>query len=317
MPGPRERRGARPDGPDVTRRDVASPHLVEAAVPYRRAVPPMRIATFNLLHGLSLRTGRADPDGLRQAAQLLAADVLGVQEVDRDQPRSGGVDQTALVAEGTGAAHWRFLPTVHGTPGESDWQPAHAPGALAALSAPEPSSPGGWASGEDGLSRAYGIGLVSRWPVRQWAALHFPGAPVALPLLVPGPTRPRVHRVPDEPRAALLAVVETPDGPVSVVTTHLSFVPGFNLRQLRTLTRWARGFPAPRLLVGDCNLPGAVPARVSRWRRLAKAPTYPSYRPRAQLDHVLGDGFDGEVGPVHALPLPVSDHCGLVVELRR
>ena len=48
------------------------------------------------------------------------ADVIGLQEVDRFQPRSGGVDQTAVVADALGAEHWRFVPALHGTPGE-DW----------------------------------------------------------------------------------------------------------------------------------------------------------------------------------------------------
>ena len=135
-----------------------------------------------------------------------------------------------------------------------------------------------------------------------------------MPLLVPG--EKGLPRIPDEPRVALAAVLEGPRGPMTVVTAHLSFVPGWNIAQLRALTRWARTFPGPRLLTGDLNLPGALPGLVSRWRQLARVATYPSYRPRVQFDHVLADGIaQGAVQNRQALRLPVSDHCALVVDL--
>jgi endonuclease/exonuclease/phosphatase family metal-dependent hydrolase len=120
--------------------------------------------------------------------------------------------------------------------------------------------------------------------------------------------------VPDEPRLALAAVIEGPVGPVTVLTAHLSFVPGWNVRQLRAIARWARSMPAPRFLLGDFNLPGAVPRLVTGWTQLARVPTYPSWRPRVQLDHVLADR-PTSVDATHALRLPVSDHCALAVDL--
>jgi endonuclease/exonuclease/phosphatase family metal-dependent hydrolase len=130
--------------------------------------------------------------------------------------------------------------------------------------------------------------------------------------MVPG-SRGLTH-VADEPRIALAAVVAGPRGPVTVVTAHLSFVPGWNVRQVRAITRWARSLPGPRLLIGDLNLPGPVPSLVSGWTRLARAPTYPSWRPRVQLDHVLADR-PTTVTRVDAVQLPVSDHCALVVDV--
>ncbi|MGK5523302.1 endonuclease/exonuclease/phosphatase family protein, partial [Micromonospora sp. URMC 107] len=55
----------------------------------------MRLATFNLLHGRSLADGLVDPDRLTAAVTALDADVLALQEVDRDQSRSGKLDLTA------------------------------------------------------------------------------------------------------------------------------------------------------------------------------------------------------------------------------
>ncbi|HVE31695.1 MAG TPA: endonuclease, partial [Mycobacteriales bacterium] len=41
----------------------------------------MRVASFNILNGRSLADGEVDAERLRDAAKLLDADVLGLQEV--------------------------------------------------------------------------------------------------------------------------------------------------------------------------------------------------------------------------------------------
>ena len=259
----------------------------------------VRAATFNLLHGMSPRDARVDADLFRESLRTLDADVLGIQEVDRYQPRTGGIDQTAVAAEVLGAAWWRFTPSVHGVPDEDPHWVA--------------------ATEDDGartVGPTYGIGLISRLPVRQWWVRRFAPAPFRLPLLVPGDRRPRVMVVPDEPRLALAALVEGPAGPLTVVTAHLSFVPGWNVRQARSIARWAAQLPQPVLLMGDFNLPGTLPGRVTGWTELASGPTYPSYAPKVQLDHVLGRGLSADDVTGHRVwALPVSDHCALSVDL--
>lgn len=253
----------------------------------------MRLATFNLLSGRSLTDGGIRATDLTAAAAALDADVVGLQEVDRAQDRSAGVDQTALVADALGAGWSRFVPALDGTPGGA-WSASRTDdGALS-------------------LGPSYGVGLVSRLPVLSWRVRRFGPAPFGMPLYVPG-NRGLTH-VPDEPRLALAAVVDGPAGPFTVLTAHLSFVPGWNVRQLRAVVRWAAALPGPRLLVGDFNLPGAVPRLVSGWTQLARVPTYPSWKPRVQLDHVLADR-PTPVAAARALRLPVSDHCALVVDV--
>ena len=58
----------------------------------------MRIATFNLLHGLDVRSNRVDLDAIAEAIDALDVDVVAVQEVDRGLPRSGELDQVAELA---------------------------------------------------------------------------------------------------------------------------------------------------------------------------------------------------------------------------
>jgi endonuclease/exonuclease/phosphatase family metal-dependent hydrolase len=150
--------------------------------------------------------------------------------------------------------------------------------------------------------------------VRSWKVARFPAAPVGLPLRVAG--RRGLVQVADHPRVAIAAVVELPQGPVTVVTAHLSFVPGWNVRQLRRVVAWVRDLPPPYILAGDLNLPGTLPRAISGWTQLARIATYPSDRPTVQFDHVLATGFTADdVRGATALSLPVSDHCALAVDL--
>ncbi|MCG6499084.1 endonuclease/exonuclease/phosphatase family protein [Kitasatospora sp. A2-31] len=220
----------------------------------------LRIATFNLLHGQPLapdggpRPFPADPDApLAEAVAALDADVLALQEVDRYQARSGGTDQTAAAAKAMGAADWRFAAALHG-------RPAPVAGWL-----PDPAAPPGiqvYGPGEvgDHAPPSYGTALLTRLPVRHWRARRFAPAPFGLPLRVAG--RRGLTPVPDEPRAALAAVLEGGRGPFTVVAAHLSFVPGWNMAQLAAIRRWIADLPRPYLVLGDFNLVGAVPRTV-------------------------------------------------------
>lgn len=253
----------------------------------------MRLATWNVLNGISLSDGVVDAGRLRTAAAQLRVDVLGVQEVDRGQERSHGLDLVAEIAAGTGAVAARFVPALVGTPG-GQWRP-------------------GTEADDAAGDLGYGVGLVSTYPVRSWHVLRMAAARVRSPILLPGSRQ--VLWLHDEPRVCLAAVLQTPYGLLTAATTHLSFLPGWNVAQLRRLTRWLRRLPGPYVLLGDLNMP-ALPARAATgWSVLARRPTYPSPEPRVQLDHVLGSGALPPVRSVETPVLGVSDHRPLVVEL--
>lgn len=253
----------------------------------------MRLATLNLLNGMSLQDRSVSPAALVSAVQELRADVVGLQEVDRGQPRSHGADLTRSVAEAMDAEHWRFVPALLGTPG-GQWRAATD-------------------DDTDSEEPAYGIGMVSRWPVESWHVTRLPASPLRSPVLIPG-TRQLIW-LQDEPRVGLAAVVSTPTGRMTVATTHLSFVPLWNGKQLRTLTGELSRLPGPRVLLGDLNMPPPVPRLLTRWQVLARTPTYPAWEPRIQLDHVLGSGALPTVSTVECPQLAVSDHRALLVEL--
>jgi endonuclease/exonuclease/phosphatase family metal-dependent hydrolase len=253
----------------------------------------VRLATWNLLHGRSLTDGQVVAARLAAGARTLDADVVGLQEVDRGQTRTGGRDLTAEVAEATGAVAWRFVPAVVGTPG-AVWR--------AALD-----------SDEQDRGEHFGIGLVSRYPVRSWHVVRMRAAAVSSPIVLPGSRK--VVWLRDEPRLALAAVVETPLGVMTIATAHLSFLPGWNGAQLRRVTAALARLPGPRVLLGDLNMPPPFPRLLTRWTPLARTPTYPTTGPRVQLDHVLASGTVPPVRSVSTPALPVSDHRPLVVEL--
>jgi len=129
-------------------------------------------------------------------------------------------------------------------------------------------------------------------------------------------------KVSDEPRLAIIANVETPLGTITVANAHLSFVPGYNVKQLRKLTKYLVDRPNPVLVIGDFNLPGKVANFVSRWESLATLPTYPTFNPRIQFDHIISRGLAEETvrkakNSAEVMPLAISDHCALVVEITK
>jgi endonuclease/exonuclease/phosphatase family metal-dependent hydrolase len=253
----------------------------------------MRVATFNILHGRTVGDG-VNPQRLWDCVRRLDPDVLALQEVDCDQPRSDRTDLTAVAAEAMGAVEHRFVAAISGTPGAT-W--------MAATGNEQPGT------------AAYGIALLSRYPVASWQVVRLPRIPMRFPMYLPGPDRVMV--VNEEPRAAVIAQLHTPVGGLTVVNTHLSFVPGWNRRQLRRLIHDLRGFPGPRLLIGDLNM---TPRAVRRWsgmRALAVAATFPAETPDRQLDHILTDDDRLRSGATEAELMSISDHRPLVVNLDR
>ena len=268
----------------------------------------MRIATWNLLHATPIIGAGRDVDLVEQA-RLIRADIIGVQEVDRGQPRSNHNHQLQDIAVGLELPYWIFAPALIGTPGEQ-WESAddsaiHLHGdALSQSTSPQ-----------------YGNGIASRYPLDQIEVMRFKAAPMSLPLAVPSDDGWRMLKVADEPRVAIIARAQTPLGPMTIATTHLSFVPGFNVKQLRSLSKALAKRGLPSLLFGDFNLIGKLPQRVTGWDSLAHTPTYPVVKPRIQFDHILARGLASETvksarGRAQRMALGISDHCALVTELK-
>lgn len=275
----------------------------------------VRIATWNLLHARKiapvLEGGANKPTELtpvEERANLgeigqyirdqLKADVIGLQEIDAYQERSGGHFQVAEIAKVMGVTNpnnFAFLRTVIGTPGVS-WRKVRSHEINL-----NPS---------DNLP-AYGIGLISKIPVKEWHTKALGRSRIGLPLLVASSGgKPEYVYVRDEPRYALAAVLENR---VTVAVTHLSFVPLVNFYQLVQVKRWLKKLPGEHILIGDLNMPWNIP--VGRWRSLEPKTTYPSWKPSIKFDYILSaEKIDNKV--LDSIPASMfSDHLPLVSEI--
>jgi hypothetical protein len=215
------------------------------------------------------------------------------------------------IAESIGARDWAMAPSVIGTPGES-WRK---------LSPSEPEIITAASTHAELMHESYGIGIVSKVPVISWHRLNLGNSPLGLPLIVPGDEtgkgRPRFIYVKDEPRIALAAVLENG---FTVVNTHLSFVPGFNLAQLRRVKKWAleiaESTGTRAIVVGDLNLPKNLPVVASPWNSMVTKHTYPSWGAKIQFDYILTpDVAFGEYSVRDFAPTEVSDHLPIGVEI--
>lgn len=252
-------------------------------------VGTLRVASYNLLHGIDLTAdGVIDVSGAAAVLAEVDADIVALQEVDRGQDRSGGADQVQQLAAALGVTGV-FCAALAGNPDRS-WVPARS----------------------DGDGPAYGVGLLVRSGLAATRRVPLPGGGA-------GSRGPNASlRNPgwdNEPRVALVADVRAGGWRLSVIVTHLSYLPFRAVRQLRAATT-AAAEASTRVLIGDLNLPAwAVRATAPGWRHAGGQPTFPSWRPRLQMHHVLLDGpVTAERAVAHHRS--TSDHRPLVVDLR-
>ena len=253
----------------------------------------------------------SDSGALTRAIQTLDSDFFAFQEVDHFLPRSQSRPQMRDIAESIGARDWAMGPSVIGTPGES-WRKKHEH---------EPEIISNTSQHSELMHECYGIGIVSKIPVTSWHRLDLGNSPIGLPLIIPGDEtgkgKPRFIYVKDEPRLAIAAVLENG---FTVVNTHLSFVPGFNLAQLHRVKKWALSIAEATgtraIVMGDLNLPKNLPIVASRWKSLVTQNTYPSWGGKIQFDYILAADLSfGEFSVRNFPATGVSDHLPIGIEI--
>lgn len=275
----------------------------------------MRLTSWNLLHGLTTPFASARenaPSGspaepntlLASALRTLNPDLLGLQEMDFRLNRSGNSNQVAEIAAMMGADHWAFAPSVIGSPDEN-WRGTTDTDTRIITN-----------KNSAGLS-GYGIGVVSKIPIRSWHRLELPAAPIGVLMTLPRDGKLKRIYVRDHPRSAL--AVELENGWL-IINTHLSFVPVFNFLQLQKIKRWVKRLPVTDktkiIIMGDLNLPISAFVRGLHWNSLVKERTFPTWSPRVQIDYFLSQKISPEdVVHVPSMLTGVSDHLPLTVEL--
>jgi endonuclease/exonuclease/phosphatase family metal-dependent hydrolase len=216
----------------------------------------VRVLVYNIHAGWDA-SGKENLDRVSEVVRTTRADLVLLQEVDRFTTRSGRVDQLARLASATSmrAAFGKTL----------DYQ-------------------GG----------AYGIAILSRWPIVRDSLNHLPVSPAQ-------------QRAGGsyEPRGVLHAVIRSPHGDVHVFNTHLdaSTDDGYRLQEARTATQLAEAAkPSGRvLLAGDLNATpesavlsflrsrGWIDPWPSCGRGNREGRTYPAHSPVRRIDYLLAD----------------------------
>lgn len=262
-----------------------SPEEIFARVP-RKEQGALRLFSLNVAHGrrtaankpfLRRRTAQRNLDQIAQAVRGLTPDVVALQEADGPSSWSGNFDHVATLAEQTHLIdHYR---------GE------HNPFRLGRL------------------RLSSGTALLATQPLQD----------------------PSSHRFAVSWRdtkgfvVATLTVPEWGGAEIDIVSVHLDFlIPRVRRQQILQLADRMLPRGRPIVVVGDLNCCWQWEPRSMRllmetlgleaFEPEATAPTFPSKRPIRRLDWVLVSReltYDG----YHTLPIPLSDHLGVVADL--
>jgi endonuclease/exonuclease/phosphatase family metal-dependent hydrolase len=239
-------------------------------------MPSLRVGTWNIAGGRREGTSQVDLAAVIAGVQALGADVLALQEVDRELARSGRQDQPRQIVEAFAPeVFWSYAPALVG----DDFRP---------LSGPDPGGP------------AYGNLLLSRLPLDAVEHLRFPPAGG-------GEQRTAVIgtiRVGSRPLTV---------GGVHLSNKQVHNVR--QLRELQAVME-QRTAPRLLLGDLNLTSFPLMLASRRDWPESGHGGTFPNSRPNRQLDHVLRNEPAGVLIPrgFRVVAAPVSDHRAAVAE---
>jgi endonuclease/exonuclease/phosphatase family metal-dependent hydrolase len=241
-------------------------------------MPELTIASWNVHWGRSDRHDAYAQFDLVDACGSLEADVLVLQET---WAPDGEIAQHDAVGAALG------LSVVSVPLSRSVLHPK--PGLTSRADPERATGEGDWC-----------LALLSRKPIRTTRVVEMP------PL-----------RVDPSSRVLLLAEVDVDGTNLTVVGTHFSHLEFGSPLHTRALRRALPPADRPGVLLGDMNMWGwTVSAMVpTGWRRSVRGKTWPSRRPRHQIDHILVTP-SVEVIRADVLPHVGSDHRAVRARLR-
>ena len=196
------------------------PHRTVARDLASRTHGRVRLATFNILSGRRPEDGRRGPRRVRTCGRASSTPTCSRSR------RSTATSHGPSTATSRRSRRRRWARSSTGSCRRS---PVRRAGGSPRLREDPADAP------------AYGVALLSRVPVARWRALRLPAFRGPAPMWWPGARRPSLAT--DEPRVAVAAQLETDAGPLTVVNTHLSFLPWWNGQQLDVLTRGLAALP--------------------------------------------------------------------------
>jgi endonuclease/exonuclease/phosphatase family metal-dependent hydrolase len=239
-------------------------------------VMKIKVMSFNIHHGKGV-DGKLDLKRITDVIQKSEAEIVGLNEVDQFfSKRSRFVDQLTWISE--------------------------------RLKMNEAFGPSFTVRSSDNQQRQYGNGVLSIYPIdshkghtiqsRKWTV---------------------------EGRSLLETYVKVEDQTIKTLVTHLSLNPLFQRKQVKYIVDRITQEPMPVILMGDLNT-----KRGSKtWSHLSKyltdvcfevygkpCPTYPSLRPKSQLDYIFASKhFQIDSAEVVKHHPEASDHLPVAVTL--
>jgi endonuclease/exonuclease/phosphatase family metal-dependent hydrolase len=239
-------------------------------------MPSLRVATWNIAGGRREGTSQVDLTAVIAGVRALGADVLALQEVDRELARSDRADQPRQIVEAFGPeVFWSYAPALVG----DDFRP---------LTGPDPGGP------------AYGNLLLSRLPLDAVEHLRFPPA---------GGGEQRTAVI------GTIRVGSRPLTVGGVHLSNKQGHNVRQLRELQAVMA-QRAAPRLLLGdLNLTSFPLMLGSRRG-WPESGHGATFPNSRPNRQLDHVLRNEPAGVLIPrgFRVVAAPVSDHRAAVAE---
>ncbi len=226
--------------------------------------------------------------GVESIASLIrdsSADIIALQEVGKFWNYGPAGDTLARLSELTGLPHYTYAPALT-LPGQG-------------VAAPSESTP-------TPLDAQYGHGLLSRWPIIQ----------THLQLLTQNK---------DERRVLLFATVETEQGKLQVLSTHLSHVDSDRPAQAKELVKAARKLAKtgdPVILLGDFNeSPDTrwIKSLQKKWHdagQHSSNPTFPASEPRVRIDYLMAANAHWQTDAIVIDEREASDHRPVIASLQ-
>ncbi|GIP31567.1 endonuclease/exonuclease/phosphatase family protein [Paenibacillus sp. J2TS4] len=232
----------------------------------------IKVLTFNIHHGRGT-DGKVNLERIAQVIEACNADVIALNEVDKHfAGRSGYIDQVSWLSERLG------MNRVFGS--GITRKPSRR---------------------TNFIPRQYGNAVLSRFPITEHRNYVFAVSPINL-----------------EDRALLEVGLLIEGQPLNLYVTHLSLTPYIQMKQVSFIFNQLANVEQPLILLGDFN----TRPQSKVWRSLTArltdvchtacttpCLTFPSFRPKVQLDYIfISDHLhvtSAEV--VHLMPV-ASDH---------
>lgn len=120
------------------------------------------------------------------------------------------------------------------------------------------------------------------------------------------------------PRYLEFATADIDKQQIKIIVTHLSLGRKARIRELKQIVSVLSHFDMPKILMGDFNTENPEELNIIKQAGLTpvhNGKTFPSWKPKRSIDHIFVSP-EFEVLKTHICPLRISDHLGIMAELR-